>query len=337
MRLAVVILAAGQGTRMKSSLPKVLHPLAGRPMVGHVLAVAQQLEPRHTVTVLGHDMEQVRAALPSGSACVPQIPQLGTGHALLQARSMLDGKSDTVLVLYSDTPLIRPATLRDLLAVHHEKGAAVSLLTFCPADATGYGRILRDERMGSVIGIVEHKEATPDQRAIGEANSGILCFRAAWLWPHLDRLPRRPRGEYYLTDTVALAVAEGETIGSVIADDPTEVMGINDRSQLADAEAVLQRRLKRTLMLSGVTMRDPASVLVETGVAVGRDTIIEPNTVLRGETTVGAHCIIGPHSVLQGATIEDDCRVVASVISNVTLRSGTRVGPFAHVRDGSEE
>jgi len=242
MRLAVVVLAAGQGTRMKSSLPKVLHPLAGWPMIKYVLATAQQLEAEHTVVVLGHDRERVQSALPANTMCVSQIPQQGTGHAVLQTRPALMNKSDVVLVLYGDTPLVRAATMRRLLDLHEQQDAAVSLLTFLPTDATGYGRILRDTQ-GSITGIVEQKDATPEQLQIRESNSGILCFRAAWLWPHLDQISPSPNGEYYLTDLVAMAVSEREVIGSLIAEDPTEVMGINDRSQLAEAEAVVRSRL----------------------------------------------------------------------------------------------
>jgi len=339
MRLAVVILAAGQGTRMKSSLPKVLHPLAGWPMIKHVLSVAHALDPVHTVVVLGHDMERVRSVLPGDVVCVPQEPQLGTGHAVLQARPTLLGRSDTVLVLYGDTPLIRASTLRDLTAIHEAKEAAVSLLTFFPADATGYGRIARSDAEGSgeITGIIEHKDATTEQLAIREANSGILCFRASWLWPHLDRLKRSPQGEYYLTDLVALAVGEGEPVGSLVAEDPSEVMGINDRCQLADAEAVLQRRLTRALMVSGVTVRNPATVSIEMDVRIARDTVIEPHSILRGSTTVGAGCVIGPHSILQDATVEDHCHVVASVVTGTTLRKGAHVGPFASLQAQATE
>jgi bifunctional UDP-N-acetylglucosamine pyrophosphorylase/glucosamine-1-phosphate N-acetyltransferase len=339
MTLAVVILAAGQGTRMKSSMPKVLHPLAGWPMIKHVLSVARALDPLHTVVVLGHDMERVRTVLPDDVVCVPQEPQLGTGHAVLQARATLLGRSDTVLVLYGDTPLIRATTLRELRAIHETKGAAISLLTFFPPDVTGYGRIARKDTQGSgeIIGIVEHRDATPEQRAIREANSGILCFRASWLWPHLDRLERSPQGEYYLTDLVALAVSEREPVGSLVAEDPSEVMGVNDRCQLADAEAVLQRRLTRDLMLSGVTIRSPETVSIDMDVCIARDTIVEPYSILRGSTTVGSGCVIGPYSILQDATVEDYCQVVASVLSATTLRSGAHVGPFVNLQGETEQ
>ncbi|NOZ06850.1 MAG: UDP-N-acetylglucosamine diphosphorylase/glucosamine-1-phosphate N-acetyltransferase [Chloroflexi bacterium] len=331
MTLSIIVLAAGQGTRMKSNLPKVLHPLAGWPIVNHVLTTAQQLQPAHVLVVLGHDKERVEQALPPDVTSVTQSPQQGTGHAVLQTRPLLRGKSQTVLVLYGDTPLVRGATLRQMLDIHAQRDAAVSLLTFLPQNVTGYGRILRDDS-GNVRGIVEQKDATPEQRAIQEANSGILCFRASWLWPHLDQLAPSAGGEYYLTDLVAIAAGEGEAIGSLVAEDATEVMGINDRCHLADAEAELQSRLNRELMLGGVTLRDPNTIYSEMGVRVGRDTVIEPNTFLRGNTTIGEQCVIGPNTLLQDATVENNCQIIASVVSAARIEENSKIGPFAHIR-----
>ncbi len=331
MTLSIIVLAAGHGTRMKSNLPKVLHPLAGWPIVKHVLTAAQQLQPAHILFVLGHNKERVEQALPPDVASVTQSPQLGTGHAVLQTRSLLQGKSQTVLVLYGDTPLVRAETLQHMLDVHTRRNAAVSLLTFLPPNATGYGRILRDNS-GHVRGIVEQKDTTLEQLAIQEANSGILCFRASWLWPHLDQLAPSPGGEYYLTDLVALAAGEGEPIGSLVADDATEVMGINDRLHLAEAEAELQSRFNRKLMRAGVTLRDPNAVYFEMDVRVGRDTVIEPNTFLRGTTTIGEQCVIGPNSLLRDATVENNCQIIASVVSAARIEEGSKIGPFAHIR-----
>ena len=331
MTLSIIVLAAGRGTRMKSNLPKVLHPLAGWPIVKHVLTTAQQLQPAHTLVVLGHDRERVQQALPPTVTCITQSPQQGTGHAVLQTRDTLRGKSQTILVLYGDTPLVRAETLQRMLDVHTRRDAAVSLLTFLPQNVIGYGRILRDDS-GNVRGIVEQKDATPEQLAIQEANSGILCFRASWLWPHLDRLVPSPGGEYYLTDLVALAAGEEEPIGSLVAEDATEVMGINDRRHLAAAEAEVQLRIGRELMLAGVTLRDPNTVYFEMGARVGRDTVIEPNTFLRGNTTIGEQCVIGPNTLLRNATVENNCQIIASVVSAVRIEENSKIGPFAHIR-----
>jgi len=335
MRLTVAILAAGQGTRMRSDLPKVLHPVAGRALVAEVLCVARQLVPARLALVVGHGAEQVRAVLDelADGVCVVQEPQLGTGHAVAQARPALEGWGDTVLVLYGDTPLTRPETLRALLAQHAAQRAAVTLLTFLPDDPSGYGRIVRDEA-GRVQAIVEQKVATLEQLAIRESNSGILAFDAAWLWQNLGRLELSAAGEYYLTDLVGLAVAQGETVGSLIAEDPTEVMGVNTRLQLAEASAVLFQRRREALMLDGVTMVDPTTVYVGPDVEIGRDSTIYPNVSIE-RASVGEGCVLGPNSVIRGAHLGANCTVVAAHILESTLGNGVHVGPFAIVRGGS--
>lgn len=332
MQLAVVILAAGQGTRMKSDIPKVLHPVAGRPMILEVLHVARALEPDELVVVVGHGADQVKSVVGDGVTYALQPEPLGTGHAVAQAAPHLDGRTDTVLVLYGDTPLIRPATLRRLLDAHRQHGVTLTLLTFVPDDPTGYGRILRDSE-GKVTGIVEHKDATEEQRRIRECNSGILAFEAPWLWDHLPRLPLSPQGEYYLTDLVAMAVAEGRPVHSLQADDPTEVMGVNDRVQLAAASAVLYARRRQALMLNGVTLVDPPTVFIGPDVHIGRDTVVEPNVVLEGEVHIGPRCRIGPHCVLRNVTVGAGSVVVQSYLEGVTVPTGSHVGPFACWRE----
>ena len=295
MSIAVVILAAGMGTRMKSDLPKVLHRLCGRPMLAYVVDAARELTGTRPLVVVGHRAELVRQALGDSADSVVQEPQLGTGHAVMQAQSALEGKADTVLVLYGDTPFITVETLRAMLDHHAREQATATILTFRPPDPLRLGRIVRDDA-GHVRAIVEFKEATPEQLAIREVNSGILCFRADWLWSHIASLPVK-HGERYLTDLVEMAVAEGGTVAALEAD-ADEVMGIDDRARLAWAEAKMRARINEQLMLSGVTMIDPATTYVEASVTVGADTVIQPNTHLRGKTVIGRECSIGPNTII---------------------------------------
>jgi bifunctional UDP-N-acetylglucosamine pyrophosphorylase/glucosamine-1-phosphate N-acetyltransferase len=332
MSLSIVILAAGQGTRMKSQFPKVLHPLAGRPMVKYVLDVATQLEPTGLALVIGYGAQQLRQALGDEVSYVDQPEQLGTGHAVLQARELLAGQAETILVLYGDTPFITCQTLEAMLRHHTENKAAITLLTFRPDDPTGYGRILRDET-GRVVGIVEHKEASLGQREIREVNSGILCFRDAWLWSHLEGLQSK-HGEYYLTDLVEPAVAEGEPVAARAAD-ATEVMGLDDRVKLARAEALMRQRINEGWMLAGVTLLDPDSTYIEISVKVGQDTVIYPNTHLRGATTIGRNCRLGPNTIICDSTMGNGCVIEASVVEGATLEDDVDVGPFAHLRKGA--
>ncbi len=334
MKLSVIILAAGQGVRMKSKKPKVAHQLGGRPMVQHVIDVARQLSPERPALVVGHGMEQVRHTLGEEVLYVEQREQLGTGHAVLQARDQLAGRQETVLVLYGDTPLIRLETLRRMGKHHQQTGAAITILTFLPDDPYGYGRILRHQG-GRVLGIVEHKAATAEQRQIRESNSGILCFDDKWLWPHLESVERSEQGEYYLTDLVGMAVAAGKKVEALLIEDATEVMGINTRLQLAQAEAVLRRRINEGHMLAGVTLIDPATTYIEIGVQIGQDTIIYPDTYLQGETRLGQDCVIGPNTIIRDSTVGDGCVIQASVLEEALLEEEVRVGPFAHMRPGA--
>jgi bifunctional UDP-N-acetylglucosamine pyrophosphorylase / glucosamine-1-phosphate N-acetyltransferase len=332
MPTAVVILAAGMGTRMKSDLPKVLQRVCGRPMVSYVVDAAHQLTGTRPWVVVGHRADLVRQALGDSAEFVVQEPQLGTGHAVLQAQPALEGKADTVLVLYGDTPFIAVETLVAMLEQHARDGAAATLLTFRPPDPLRLGRIVRDGS-GRVRAIVEFKEAAPDQLAIREVNSGILCFRADWLWSRIGNLPVK-HGERYLTDLVAMAVAEGLTVAAMEAG-MDQVMGIDDRVRLAWAEAHMRSQVNERLMLSGVTMIDPATSYVEAGVTIGADTVIHPNTHLRGKTVIGRECSIGPNTIISDSTLGDRCEVRASVFEGATLEDDVDVGPFAHLRKGA--
>lgn len=335
MHLAVVILAAGQGTRMKSDFPKVLHPLGGHPLVTYSLNAARSLSDARPVLVIGHGAERVREIVGDQAILVLQVEQLGTGHALMQAEPVLAGQADTVLVLYADMPLIRPETLHALVQAHTRQGdATITLVSVIADQPRGFGRVVRDAS-GNVIALVEEAQATSEQLAIRELNAGIYCFDAAWLWPHLHQLPLSPKGEYYLTDTVALAVAEGRKVQALIAEDPEEMLGINTRVHLAEAEAVLRRRINQRWMEAGVTLLDPLTTYIQDTVEIGPDTVILPNTHLWGQTRVGAACTLGPNAILRDTIIGDRCRVEASVVEGATLEDDVSVGPFAHLRPGA--
>lgn len=333
-RTAAVVLAAGQGTRMKSKLQKVLHPVAGVPMVEHVLAAVGESGVPRALLVVGREAEQVRRALGARVEYVEQARQLGTGHAVAQARPVLAGQVDTVLVLYGDTPLLRGATLRSLLDLQAGRAPAVTMLTATAADPAGYGRILRDER-GRVAGIMEEAVASPEQRQIREINSGVYCFRASWLWTHLERVQLSPKGEYYLTDLIAMAVGEGEEVETVTLAEASEAMGINDRVALAEAERVARSRVRERLMRAGVTFVDPGSCLVDATVTIGQDTVIWPNCLLRGSTRIGAECQIGPGAVIEDSSVGDRSRVVASFLESARVEDDVTLGPFCHLRPGA--
>ena len=337
MSVAVVILAAGMGTRMKSDLPKVLHRLCGRPMLAYVVDAARELTGTRPLVIVGHRAELVRQALGDSADSVVQEPQLGTGHAVMQAQAALEGKADTVLVLYGDTPFITVETLRAMLDHHTREQATATILTFRPLDPLRLGRIVRDDA-SHVRAIVEFKEATPEQLIIREVNSGILCFRADWLWSHLASLSVK-HGERYLTDLVEVAFAKGGAAvsGAVAAleADADEVMGIDDRARLAWAEAKMRAQINEQLMLFGVTMIDPATTYVEASVTVGADTVILPNTHLRGKTAIGRECSIGPNTIISDSAIGDRCKVQSSVFEGATLEDDVDVGPFAHLRKGA--
>lgn len=333
---AVVVLAAGQGTRMKSKLQKVLHPVCGRAMVEHVLEAVSATEPRRTVLVVGRQADQVRARLGERVEYAQQDEQLGTGHAVLQAKALLQGDEavQTVLVVYGDTPLLRGETLRQLLELHHQRRPAITMLTVHAKEPAGYGRILRDER-GRVRGIVEEASATPEQKRISEINSGVYCFRADWLWSNLSRLSLSPKGEYYLTDLVALAVEQGEGVETSTLPEESEALGVNDRVQLAFVERLMRERILTQLMLSGVTVIDPATTYVEAGVVVGQDTVIHPHTHLRGQTRIGVDCQVGPGTIVEDSTVGDRCRLFASVLEGAMVEDDVVMGPYCHLRPGA--
>ena len=335
MKVTAVILAAGQGTRMRSALPKVLHPLLGRPMVWYALEAARQACGENPVLVIGHSGEAVRQVIGEAADFVLQEPQLGTGHAVLQAEAGLSGRSDLVLVTYADMPLLTAETLTRLLQVHLEHpDSPVTLLSVVESDPRGFGRVIRDAQ-GRVTAIIEEAQATPGQLRINELNAGVYCFSASWLWPALHRLPLSPKGEYYLTDIVGLAAAEGLSIQAVQVEDRRETIGINTRVHLAEAEAVLRKRVNQAWMLAGVTIIDPLSTYIELGVEIGPDTTIWPNTCLQGQTVIGEGCSLGPNSIIRDSRLGERCKVLASVLEEAVLEEDVDVGPFAHLRKGA--
>ena len=304
-------------------------------MVQHVLDTASELEPTALVVVIGHRAEMVREALGEGATYVNQDQQLGTGHAVQQAALALAGMAEAVLVLYGDTPLIRPETLRHMLEEHEAERAAATILTFQPSNPQGYGRIVREAGTGRVLAIVEEDDTTPEQRAIDEVNSGILCFRDEWLWPNLARMQKSAAGEFYLTDLVALARDQGEAVAALRVDDATEVIGVDHRAKLALAEAEMRHRINERWMLAGVTMIDPSSTYIEAGVEIASDTILWPNTVLQGTTRIGQACTIGPNTIVRDSTIGNGCHVEMSVVEGAIMEDGSDIGPFGHLRKGA--
>jgi bifunctional UDP-N-acetylglucosamine pyrophosphorylase/glucosamine-1-phosphate N-acetyltransferase len=337
--LHVVILAAGKGTRMKSALPKVLHPLAGRTLIEHVLKTAEGLRAVDTVVVVGHGADDVKGALGAHPELdfVVQSPQLGTGHALQQAEPVLKDKRGTVLLLYADVPLLRTETLQRLIEQHRAERAAATVLTAELEDPYGYGRIVRDDA-GRISRIVEERDASGEERGIREVNSGIYTFELSGLFDSLGRLATdNAQGEYYLTDLVAMYRHRGLTVGTLMIDDPTELRGVNSRVDLAELTQILRARKRRDVMLNGVTLEDPDNTYIDEDVTIGADTTIGPGVVLSGRTTVGERCRLHAgvrvtDSVLgDDVTILDHCVIVQSAVSH-----RASLGPFAHLRPNSD-
>jgi bifunctional UDP-N-acetylglucosamine pyrophosphorylase/glucosamine-1-phosphate N-acetyltransferase len=332
VELNVVLLAAGQGKRMKSSLPKVLHPLAGLPLIEHSLRAVAGVTDRQPVVVVGHGAKEVQAAVGDKARFVLQEQQLGTAHALRMAEPLLAKQPGLLLVTYGDMPLLTSATLQRLVDLQRANSGPISMLTVIMDDPHGFGRIVRGAD-GSIQAIVEEAQASPEILAIHELNVGVYCFDSAWLWQQLPNIPLSPKGEYYLTDIVAIAVAQGLKNASLIVADPEETLGINTRAHLAEAESVLRRRINLAWMLAGISILDPQTTYIEADVKIGVDTRILPGSSLTGGTVVGAGCQIGPHTVLANSRLGDGCVVSASWLENSDLPNGARIGPYAHLKN----
>jgi len=334
MTIASIILAAGQGTRMRSKTPKVLHLLSGKPLIMHAIGAVKPLCSLNPVVVIGHGAEQVRQVVGTAADFVLQSEQLGTGHAVMMAQPALERNADTVLVTCADMPLLRPETLRKLAETHQQTNSPVTMTSIVGDVPRGFGRIVRNPA-GTVTAIVEEAVASPEQLAIREYNVSAYCFDGKWLWQALKRIKVSPKGEYYLTDLVEIAVSEGYAVQSLILDDPTEGMGINTRVHLAEAQAVMHQRINENLMLSGVTLIDPHTTYIEAGVQIGQDTIIEPNTHISGTTVIGEDCVIGPNTILRSTKVGDRCTILASDTDNALIGNDVAMGPFCRLRTGA--
>lgn len=330
--LAAIILAAGKGTRMKSKLPKVLHKLSGKPMLEHVLEAADEAGADDKIVIVGFGSEKVTEFLGTRARVAVQGEQLGTGHAVLQARDLLGDTQGTALILCGDTPLLEGAELKKFYETHLKSGAGVSVLTAEAPDPFGYGRILRDEA-GQVTGIVEEKDATPEQRKITEINTGIYCVEMPLLFDLLVNLKNdNAQGEYYLTDILAECLERGRKVAGIKTGDFDMVMGINSRRQLAVAQKVMNARIVGKLMDEGVTVMDPDSTFVEKGVKVGRDTVLYPFTWLEGETEIGEDCEVGPQVRFTNVKVGSDTHIQFVYAHDCQVGNGVHMGPFDHLR-----
>ena len=335
---AVIILAAGAGTRMGSDLPKVLHTICGRSMLDHVVGAARELDPAELIVVVGHGRDQVISHLAERAPdvrTVVQHRQGGTGHAVRIVLEEVDLGHGTVVVTYGDAPVLRGRTLAALVAEHTARGAAATALTTVMDDPTGYGRILRDAD-GAIVEIVEEADATPKQRAIKEVNSGVYAFEASLLADSVKRVPTdNAKGEEYLTDVVAILQAEGQRVASVMEEDATDVFGVNDRIQLAEARRVLNARVLERWMRAGVTITDPSTTAIDVDVVIGPDAEIGPGTQLEGSTVVEAGARIGPACLLRDTTVGAGATVAYAVCESAVIGPGAAVGPFAHLLPGA--
>jgi bifunctional UDP-N-acetylglucosamine pyrophosphorylase / glucosamine-1-phosphate N-acetyltransferase len=334
--VAILILAAGKGTRLKSSLAKVLHHAGGRSLIDHVVRACLPLGPKKIIAVVGHQSDQVISAIePLGTQSVLQQPQNGTGHAVLVAKRAI-GNAKYLIVLPGDAPLILPETLRALLAKHKAAKAAATILTAVLADPSGYGRILRKSG-DTVAAIIEESQLTPAQRELNEINSSIYCFTTAKLWPALAQVkPNNKHREIYLTDAISVLTSKDETVFAEIVPDSREVLGCNTRADLAVVDGAFRERKREALMRDGVTIQLPETVLIDPEVTAGEDTIFEPCVQLLGKTKIGARCVIKTGSVLHDAILADDVLIEAhSLVTDSRLDEETVVGPFARIRPGS--
>jgi bifunctional UDP-N-acetylglucosamine pyrophosphorylase/glucosamine-1-phosphate N-acetyltransferase len=331
-----VILAAGQGTRMKSKLYKVLHPVCGKPMVQHVVDQLTMLNINEMVTVIGHGAEMVKAELGNVTHYAMQEQQQGTAHAVMQSRTMLEGKVGVTIVVCGDTPLITAETMESLFKHHEELSAKATILTACIVDPAGYGRIIRNDS-GLVEKIVEHKDATEEERKINEINTGTYCFDNTALFAALEHVSNdNIQGEYYLPDVIEILKKQGEVVTAFQTEKLEETLGVNDRVALAEAERILRRRTNEAHMRNGVTIIDPATTYIETDVEIGQDTVILPGTIIKGTTIIGTECQIGPNSEIDSCKIGNETVVRQSVAHKSSIGARVKIGPFAHIRPASE-
>ncbi|MBT2617069.1 bifunctional UDP-N-acetylglucosamine diphosphorylase/glucosamine-1-phosphate N-acetyltransferase GlmU [Peribacillus frigoritolerans] len=331
-----IILAAGQGTRMKSKLYKVLHPVCGKPMVQHVIDQVNQLQIEDIVTVIGHGAEKVQDQLGDSCKYALQEQQLGTAHAVMQAESVLSAKSGTTLVICGDTPLIKAETMKELIALHEQSQAKATILTAYADNPAGYGRVLRGEG-GLVEKIVEHKDASEEERYVKEINTGTYCFDNQALFSALKKVSNENvQGEYYLPDVIEILKEEGEVVTAFQSSEFEETLGVNDRVALSQAEQILRKRINEKHMRNGVTIIDPLTTFIEADVQIGQDTVINPGSFIKGKSIIGQDCLIGPNTEISNCEIGDGTEVLQSVVHESSIGSFVKIGPFAHVRPQSD-
>lgn len=331
-----VVLAAGQGTRMKSKLYKVLHPVCGKPMVEHVVDHIQEIGAERIVTIVGHGAEKVQDQLGSRSEYALQAQQLGTAHAVLQADKALGKLTGTTLVICGDTPLIRPDTMKALLAHHQKTSAKATILTGIPEDPTGYGRILRDSK-GYVERIVEQKDASTDELQVREINSGTYCFDNEALFAALKLVKNdNSQGEYYLPDVIEIIKNQGDIVSAYATDDFEETLGVNDRVALSQAETLMRKLIAKKHMKNGVTIINPTNTYISADAVIGSDTVLQPGVIIEGASEIGEDCLIGPNSHIKDSKIGHRTTVHSSVVTQSIIGEDTAVGPFAHIRPHSE-
>ena len=330
-----VILAAGHGKRMRSTLPKVLHRLAGRTMLAYVVAAVRGAGVGRVVVVVGHGADDVERNLPAGAEAVRQVDQLGTADAVLSARTLLQGDRATtdIVVAYGDCPLLTESLFRDLIERRRQTGSSIAMAVSTAEDPRGYGRVRRDSD-GLVRSIVEEAAASPIDRKVREINAGVYCFAAEWLWDALPLVQPSASSEYYLTDLIGMATRNGRSVQSVDAELDV-CSGVNDRVQLAQADRIIRDRIRERLMISGVTLIDPSATYIDYDVVIGPDTVVYPGTTIEGSSAIGSGCLIGPNSRLVDSQIGDHVVITQSMLDNATVLSGASVGPFSHLRPGA--
>lgn len=330
-----VVLAAGQGTRMKSKLYKVLHPVCGKPMVEHVVDEALKLSLSKLVTIVGHGAEEVKKQLGDKSEYALQAKQLGTAHAVKQAQPFLADEKGVTIVICGDTPLLTAETMEQMLKEHTQREAKATILTAVAEDPTGYGRIIRSEN-GAVQKIVEHKDASEEERLVTEINTGTYCFDNEALFRAIDQVSNdNAQGEYYLPDVIEILKNEGETVAAYQTGNFQETLGVNDRVALSQAEQFMKERINKRHMQNGVTLIDPMNTYISPDAVIGSDTVIYPGTVIKGEVQIGEDTIIGPHTEIMNSAIGSRTVIKQSVVNHSKVGNDVNIGPFAHIRPDS--
>ncbi len=338
MTIASVVLAAGMGTRMKSHMPKMMHKLLGKQLVLHSLSSIIGISTLPPVVIVGHGSEEVTQVISDtygeNVQFAIQAEQMGTGHAVMCAEPVLAGKSDLALITFADMPMLRAETIASVLNFHKQSGNTLTMSSVIGDVPRGFGRVIRNKD-GKVTQIVEEAVANPEQLKVREYNISLYCIQADWLWENLKKIKASPKGEFYITDLVGMAVEQNLRLDSFVLDDPAEGLGINTRIDLADCETALRTRVIRQWMLDGVTFLDPESCTVESDVLIGQDTTIFPNTHLRGNTSIGENCQIGPDTTLSDTTVGNNCTITYSVAEKAILGNHVSMGPFCHLRKGA--